>query len=134
MTGGASLVLIAIFIPVILLIAFTPYLTRRTEAFGITVPDGVKQESYIAGHIKRYMLLCLGLGIVLIAALFILIKPEGSEQDQSIWFSVIIGIYLVLTFIFYVMSHVQVKAWKQQQSWYDETSSSQKNCSSNRLS
>ncbi|MEK4249358.1 DUF1648 domain-containing protein [Paenibacillus sp. FSL W7-1287] len=123
---GANLVLIGIFIPVILLMAFTPYLTRRTEAFGVTVPDGVKQQSYIARHIKRYMLLCLGLGIILIAAMFILIKPEGSEQDHSIWYSVIIVSYLALTFLVFIVSHMQIKAWKQQQPWYEETSSSQK--------
>jgi len=126
MTGGAPLILIAIFIPIIVLIACTPHLTRRTEAFGVTVPAQVKQEAFISGHMKRYITLCLAVGLILIAALLFVVQSEKSEQAQAIWYSVIIIGYVLVTFVFYLVSHLQIKNWKQQQSWYDEMSSSQK--------
>lgn len=121
-----SLFMIALFMPIVLIIAITPIITRKVEAFGVTVPEGVKKEPFVMKQIKIYMALCIGLGAVLVLGMFAMQLKFHDSSFQAVAFSFIMLAYVVITFIFYYVAHVKMKKWKQTQSWYDEQLATQK--------
>ncbi|MFC6332733.1 DUF1648 domain-containing protein [Paenibacillus septentrionalis] len=126
MAGIELWILLGIFIPIIVITAITPIMTRKIEAFGVTVPEHVKQEQYIARHIKRYMISCVVLGVVVLIALYALLQKQSAE-DVLVWlYPLCIGGYVLLTFVMYYMAHSAIKNWKTQQPWYKEQITVQK--------
>ncbi|HIW32017.1 MAG TPA: DUF1648 domain-containing protein [Candidatus Paenibacillus intestinavium] len=119
-------ILVALFISIIAIVAITPLITRKVEAFGVTVPEGVKQEPFVKKQITTYITLCTALGLVLTVALLLLIQSNQEESFYSIVFSCFVFGYMIASFAFYYVSHLQIKKWKQTQSWYDEQLTSQR--------
>jgi len=126
MNGMELWILLALFVPIIAIVTITPLITRKVEAFGVTVPEGVKQEPFVKKQIKTYITLCTALGLVLIVALLLLLQSNQEESFYAIAYSCFIFGYMLASFIFYYVSHVQIKKWKQTQSWYDEQLATQK--------
>lgn len=107
-------------LPIILITTITPLITRKIEAFGVTVQDGAKEQPFLKGIIRRYMAVCIVLGIVLTASMLLLLLNSSSEaQLVTVMLTHIFG-YLVITFILYYVNHRKVKQWKQSQSWSNE--------------
>ena len=119
-------ILITLFILIIAMIAITPLITRKVEAFGVTVPEGVKQEPFVKKKIKTYITLCALIGLVLIVALLLLLQSNQDESLYTIVYSCLIFGYIIVSFVIYYASHLQIKKWKQTQSWYDEQLATQR--------
>lgn len=126
MTGITLWIMLGMLLPVILITAITPIVTRKTEAFGVTIPEEVKGQPFIVGHIKRYIVTCILLGIVMIAGLFLVLRFEWSEAQTAWSYAIVILAYLLLTFFAYYTSHRKIKEWKLKQEWFNEQQSSQK--------
>lgn len=126
MTEITLWIMLGILVPIVLITSITPLITRKIEAFGVTVPDGIKQEGYVKKHINSYVTLCAVLGAIVIVLLYILMSGNMTEQAKVMSYTIAIFVYLIITFGFYYKSHRAIKAWKQTQSWYTEQISSQK--------
>lgn len=126
MNGMEFWILIALFIPIIAMVAITPLITRKVEAFGITVPEGIKQEPFVKKQIKTYITSSISLGVALMVALIFLLQNNKDENFHAIVYTALLLGYMLVTFIFYYSSHVKIKKWKQTQSWYNEQLAAQK--------
>lgn len=126
MTGIALWIMLGMLLPIFAITALTPVMTRKTEAFGVTIPEQEKSQPFIAGHIKRYMLTCLGLGLVIMAGLYLLLRQDLKEIVLVWSYTASIFIYALLTFVAYYTSHRAIKKWKQQQPWYNDQLSVQR--------
>lgn len=125
MTGITLIIMLVVLLPVILITAITPIVMRKTEAFGVTVPEKVKSQPYIQAHIKRYMIICIGIGIALLIVLFVLLQRLSEDALGWSYTAAILG-YLLLTFLAYYDSHRKIKSWKREQPWYSEQLATQK--------
>lgn len=126
MTGMALWIMLGVLLPVILITAVTPIITRKTEAFGVTIPEQVKSQAYIAGHIKRYMTICIGLGVIVLVALYFLLRQQWSEAAVAWSYTAFVLGYSLAAFIAYYTTYRAIKSWKQNQPWYTEQLAVQK--------
>lgn len=109
---------IVIMIPVFLSMVFIPYWTRKTESFGVSIPEGVYQLPKVKDLRKRYAIITGVLSvIVLLGYLIISLISGGNENTLSIVFTVIIFLYLLLSFGVYLKFHYKMKVWKAESDW-----------------
>src|SRR5690625_4616038 len=93
-------------------IAFMPYLTRKTENFGVSIPESAYDRPDFKAMRKKYS---VRLNIVNIS--FILLFIAGNlylqENTLTIIFLSLIVIYLLLSLLFYLPFHHEMKKIKQ---------------------
>jgi uncharacterized membrane protein len=112
------ILLLVIMVPVYLSMMFIPYWTRRTESFGVSIPEGVYKTEELRGMRKKYVLLTAMLSI----AVTIIFLVSGSsfaadEQKASILFSGVVLGYVILSFLIYLVFHRKMKLLKQNNKW-----------------
>src|SRR5690625_2395810 len=105
-------------LPIFISINFTPYWTRRTESFGISIPEEVYLSQQLKRMRKQYAFITslfslLILGFLWISNLFI----QYNEKTFTIIISVMIGFYLVGTFLIYLVFHHKMKTLKLASDW-----------------
>lgn len=126
MNGIENWIMVIMMLPIVLITTITPLITRKVEAFGVTVQDGAKEQPFLKGIIRRYMVVSMGLGLILtVSMLLLLLSISGEEQLITVMLTHVFG-YLVITFILYYVNHRKVKLWKQSQSWSNEHMKSHK--------
>jgi uncharacterized membrane protein len=112
------ILLLVIMVPVYLSMMFIPYWTRRTESFGVSIPEDVYKSEELRGMRKKYVLLTAMLSI----AVTIIFLVSGSsfaadEQKASILFSGVVLGYVILSFLIYLVFHRKMKLLKQNNDW-----------------
>jgi len=109
------------FLPTCLLISlifsFTPYLTRRSEAFGVSIPAAQYNNPTLVSLRRRYRNLGLIIGAVLLAVLFCLYWTDIAFLLSNI----LMIIQLVIYFLLYLWFHKQTKELKAAQNWTEHT-------------
>lgn len=126
MNGNEAWMMVLMFLPIVFITAITPLITRKIEAFGVTVQEGTKEQPFLKGLIKRYIWLCSALGLILmVTMLLLLLNVSGEPQVVSVVLTHYMG-YLLISFIIYYVNHRKVKEWKQQQAWNHELMNSHK--------
>ena len=98
--------------------AFVPYLVKKTEVFGIYVPEQYVQQSLLAKMKKKYSIPVLALGL-LAAAIYTVAAnlSEASEGEAMIWgLGIQLGV-IAFSMALYFINHLKVKKEKQQQGW-----------------
>ncbi|MGY0693454.1 DUF1648 domain-containing protein [Virgibacillus sp. FSP13] len=115
--------LIAIMIPVFISLMFIPYWTRRTESFGVSIPEKVYHHSEIKAMRRQYTII-MGTLSVVVLGVFLLLSTTiiASENALSILFSCFILMYIVLGFFVYLQYHNKMKLRKRQENWSKEKS------------
>jgi uncharacterized membrane protein len=115
-------VIYAVFIPLDLLIvlsfAFIPWVTRKTELFGVTIPAQHSADPELQSLRRSYRNQMLAGGVALIAlsvALFILLPPE-SVLTIVLWTLALLG-YLALAFVAYLPKYFKMRAIKKSRQW-----------------
>lgn len=109
-------------IPLYVLLAFMPHLTRKTESFGISIPREVYELPILKEIRKRYavfmsawtVLTLLGYGVCLF----------GMEVLPGILMAVWMGGYLCVSFVLYLLFHFQMKRLKETHQWEKEKTQS----------
>ncbi|WP_376847584.1 DUF1648 domain-containing protein [Camelliibacillus cellulosilyticus] len=100
-------------IPVALFLMITPYLTRRTESFGVSIPaDAYKHEDLVKMR-KQYawtILLC-----TLVAVAIILF----FNSNGAVVFLMTLIAYVIVSFLIYLVFHHRMKKYKASQDWYN---------------
>ncbi|MEN8698312.1 DUF1648 domain-containing protein [Bacillus infantis] len=112
------ILLLVIMVPVYLSMMFIPYWTRRTESFGISIPEDVYKTGELRGMRKQYVLFTALLSIA--ATIIFLLSGtafSADEQKVSILFSGTALGYIVLSFLIYLVFHRRMKTLKQNNQW-----------------
>src|SRR5690625_4831719 len=99
--------------PSFISINFTPYCTRRTESFGVSIPEEIYLCQQLKSMRKQYASIT-SLFSLLILCLFWLsnLFIQFNEKTFTIIVSVMIGFYLVATFLIYLVFHHKMKILK----------------------
>lgn len=112
------ILILVIFIPGFLMTMLTPYLTRKTESFGVTIPESIHSSSELKAMRKKYMITTGILSFIVLMAFVILGQTLTQDETTfSILLSVGIGLYLVASFIVYLNFHQQMKNLKEKSNW-----------------
>ncbi|GHI00811.1 DUF1648 domain-containing protein [Neobacillus kokaensis] len=107
------LFLIILMIPMYIPLIFIPYWTRKTESFGVSIPEEAYQRPDLKNMRKTYALITGVLAIIITA---ILALSVGGRDDDfiAILYSILIAIYVIGSFIVYLIFHKQMKDLKKQ--------------------
>ena len=116
---GQIYFLIILFLFTSLILAFIPYLTRKTENFGVSIPASLYDRDDFKAMRKKYMLTLLIVGIFLATVLFILV-PLLSQSVMYIVYTIILLAYIVAAFILYLPFHFKMKQLKAIDNWQED--------------
>jgi len=99
------------YVPVLAFLAMTPYLTRKTESFGISIPENVYGHPEIVRIRKTYRNKVFALGglLAVFAVLFILFT---SNNDATLFMPIGLVGTIVGSFLLYLEGHTKMKALK----------------------
>jgi len=111
--------LIFIYLPVVIITAITPYITRKTESFGVTIPSDMYEDPRFRNFRSSYAKRSILLGVVFVLVLGILERLV----DENVWiliFTVSVFAYLIATFIIYYQFHKKMKEIKEAEKWFEK--------------
>lgn len=115
----AFLVLMLVtFIPLGAIIAFTPYFTRKTELFGVSIPASLNDREDFNQMKKRYALITISLLLVILITLISLSFFLTLDTLHIVLISLLFG-YIFGAFIVYLPFHKKMKQIKQEENWHD---------------
>src|SRR5699024_4620035 len=105
-----------IFLFVCIALAFIPYLTRKTENFGVSIPASLYERHDFKKMRKQYTILLLGIGL-----LFFLIMLGNfffsTNAYTDILFTCLVIAYILLSFLLYLPFHLKMKKVKAIEDW-----------------
>ncbi|KHE72492.1 hypothetical protein LD39_04265 [Halobacillus sp. BBL2006] len=108
----------AVILPVFLSIMFIPYWTRKTESFGVSIPEEVYERTELQTMRKKYSVSMGAAGIVAVVGYFAAgILMQGDENTFSLLLSAILVLYILISFIVYLRFHKQMKVMKANENW-----------------
>ncbi|GGA89231.1 DUF1648 domain-containing protein [Ornithinibacillus halotolerans] len=114
--------LLVILIPAFISTMFIPYWTRRTESFGVSIPEDVYHADNIKQLRKKYVIYS-GIASLILTIVFLLLGSTNMDDTTlSLYFSGLVFIYLFATFLIYLYFHRIMKQLKQQENWSKEKS------------
>lgn len=117
------LFLIAISLLGFLPMIFIPYWTRKTESFGVSIPEKIYHTAPLKQMRKQYAMVT-GIASVIIIVIFWLISMtlKYNEDTIGILFAIMITVYLIGTFFIYLKFHWKMKRMKEKENWAKEKS------------
>lgn len=122
MNGGlisvwASLIIVGLSMP------FIPYMTRKTENFGISIPESLYDRVNFKSMRKKYTsyLLVLFVILLIIASLLFYMLPE---KLSLLLISIAMILELVASFVLYLWFYFEMKKVKQNEEWKQENKQS----------
>ncbi|RLL40350.1 DUF1648 domain-containing protein [Oceanobacillus piezotolerans] len=112
------LFLVVVFLPIFIMTIFIPYWTRKTESFGITIPEEIYFDDKLRKMRKQYAFTMSFFSILItIVFIFIGISFTNDEQTLSILFAIATAAYLGISFAVYLKFHQNMKALKAKENW-----------------
>lgn len=112
------LLLIAMMIPVFSILAFIPYWTRKTESFGVSIPEKIYHDSALRGMRKQYAVWLLILSFVTTVVFYFVALTMGNNEEMiSILFTILFSLYMVGNFLIYLVFHRKMKQRKAKEKW-----------------
>jgi len=113
--------ILIILLPIFIIMTFIPYWTRKTESFGVSIPEDVYDDRNIQSLRKNYTYRMIILSIIHIVALLLLfLLTDITEQTLIIVYTSSIFIYLIVSFFIYLTFHRQMKQLKQDEGWFQK--------------
>src|SRR5690625_3906052 len=109
---------IVLFVPIFIIINFTQYWTRKTERFGVSIPEEVYVSQQLNSMRKQYALITSLFSLLILALFWVAnIFIQYNKNTFTITISVIIIFYLVGTFLIYLVFHHKMKILKLASDW-----------------
>lgn len=108
--------MLLIFLPLILITSITPYITRKTESFGVTIPSDMFNHSAIRQYRKQYAIQSGLIGIIFVIIIGLLAKAV-TEETWVIFYTLGIFAYMIITFFVYYQFHKKMKELKVNENW-----------------
>lgn len=117
-----KILLILIFIPIYISMMFIPYWTRKTDSFGVSIPEEVFQHPFLKKMRKQYAI-TIGTFSLLFTIFFLLQSPTPTDEKAwSIFFTIGVIVYLLYSFFTYLIFHGKMKKLKIDKKWQQEKS------------
>lgn len=116
MTNAIDYTIIYISILPMLLLCFTPYFTKKTENFGVTIPSEMHGREDFRKMRKQFTIRMLIINVIFICGL-IYIQFMVQNTSFIIIFSISIFVLIALFFIVYLPFHKQMKDLKKAENW-----------------
>lgn len=108
--------LFAIFLLPGIMYAFMPYLTRKTESFGVTVTEEIYNSERMNKIRKKYTLeALLAVGITFLITMFLFFKYP--EPLNIYIYTVALIVMLGILFLVYLKYHFIIKKLKEEEGW-----------------
>lgn len=115
--------IIVFMIPGIISIMFIPYWTRRTESFGVSIPESIYNRPDLKGMRKQYALISGMLGVVVLALFLLFAQTMGNDENTiSILISIAVALLVIGSFLIYLIFHRKMKELKSSERWTKEKS------------
>lgn len=114
--NGPLLLSIVIFVPMIFVVAFTPFLTRKTENFGVSIPESLYNREDFKTMRKKYAVTLIIIGLLFCIS-YAILSFQLSENIITILFTIIIVTYLIFGFLLYLPFHYKMKQIKESENW-----------------
>lgn len=111
--------LILIFIPTAIILAFIPYLTRKTENFGVSIPESMYNREEFKAMRKKYSSTMLIITII-VSIIYFIVAFQAKESTVFIMYTAIIIGYIILSFMYYLPFHSKMKKIKAREKWQSE--------------
>ncbi|GGH79442.1 putative membrane protein [Pullulanibacillus pueri] len=110
------MIMIISFIPIILISIFIPYVTRRTDSFGVSIPEAVYYSEELRSMRKRFAWQTALLGLVLVL-LWWLVSIPVSLEVETVVFVCALFTFLFGSFVLYLIYHHRMKTLKARKAW-----------------
>ncbi|MBS4224373.1 DUF1648 domain-containing protein [Lederbergia citrea] len=113
----AYIIILLLFVPTVIFTAVTPYITRKTESFGVSIPEEIFGSPELAGFRKKYALRTSIFGaFLLLASMYAGQFPE--EETWMILFLSSLFLFIVGSFLIYLQFHKKMKDLKAASNWH----------------
>lgn len=113
-----SIFLVTIFLMITFFFAFIPYLTRKTESFGVTIPEEVYNEPEVK-KIREFYRNCVIIAGFLFIIPVVIILIKSPVIAFSLTGFLIIFFEIVVFFVFYINGHFRMKRLKEEKKWME---------------
>ncbi len=105
-----------VFIPIIVIFAILPYITRKDIMFGVTIPPSEWKNDYFTKLRKQFVIFAVASGVILLAlnfafAIFL------SESIALILMQIIIWSTMLIYFLLYIYFWKKTKKYKEKADW-----------------
>jgi len=97
--------------------AVTPFVTRKTELFGVSLPSSEIGRRELSVLRRAYLRVTLLAGAALLVLNFALFLVFSSEMTQVRIYLVLIFVYIAAEFLIYLVFHKTMVAFKAAQPW-----------------
>ncbi|RJE88664.1 DUF1648 domain-containing protein [Paenibacillus sp. 1011MAR3C5] len=114
------ILVLTLMVPIVFISTIIPFLTRRIESFGVTVPETAQQDPDIKGLRNQFIWINGGGGVLLTASLLIFSRGTDEKSWSILLLAHVFG-YLILSFLMYLKSHYAVKRLKSVKGWNTES-------------
>lgn len=110
------LIILMLFVPTVLVTAFMPYITRRTESFGVSIPESIYSSPELMSYRKQYAIRTSVFGVILLAVS--LVAGQFLKEDAWMIFQLIaLFVFLFGSFMIYFQFHKRMKQLKAVSNW-----------------
>lgn len=110
------MMILLMFVPTIFITAITPYITRKTESFGVSIPEEIYRDKDLSEFRKKYAVRTTILGIIWLA-LSMLAGLFLNEDTWIIVFTIALFLFLFSSFMIYFDFHKRMKTIKAASNW-----------------
>lgn len=108
--------ILLLFIPTVLITVITPYITRKTESFGVSIPEEVYGSRELIEFRKKYAGRTALIGLSWLAVSII----SGTIFEENTWMTIFIialFLFLISSFSIYFSIHKKMKLLKAASNW-----------------
>ncbi len=112
-----ALLIIALQIVMVAAFGLTPHLTRRSDCFGVSVPEEVNALPEIAKLRRAYLLRCAAAAVVTIVPPAAMLFSGEPDVAAFCVYAACTFVFIGLSFVFYLFAHRTVKRMKAERGW-----------------
>lgn len=112
------ILLMLVLLPVFVLTMFIPYWTRKTESFGVSIPEEIYSSPQLIDLRKKYVFQTGLLSLITLAAVVgVELVYALDETGIGIMVSIVTTVYLAASFLIYYRFHRLMKKLKAASKW-----------------
>jgi uncharacterized membrane protein len=112
--------MIIVFLTVTIALAFIPYFTRKTECFGIAVPEKEYANPLLKSCRKQYTVINLVIGVIIFGGCIVWF---ALSESTSYFATYAVLIQIIVAFFVYLRYHRIVRQLKERSEWKNDVSS-----------
>lgn len=111
------LFLLVSFVPIVFMLVMIPYVTRKTESFGVSIPEEAYQTDELKRMRKKYAWQTALLGAVVMMG-WLIDSSVTSVGNPA--YLVALFVFIIGSFVIYLFYHNRMKAIKAREKWHEQ--------------